>query len=93
MKKLAIFLAVMMIASAALACGVCGDSTRTGCGKTAEECTKSICSNPIKETIDQTPSVKAMQSQSARPLGYTRDVLGNKVATQTDNSGQNYLGR
>ena len=54
---------------------------------------KSVCSNPIGDTIDQTPSIKAMQSQSARDLGYTTDTLGNKVSTQTDNSGQNQLGR
>ncbi len=54
---------------------------------------KSVCSNPIGDTIDQTPSIKAMQSQPACKLGYTRDILGNKVSTQTDNSGQNQLGR
>ena len=54
---------------------------------------KSVCSNPIGDIIEQTPSIKAMQSQSARKRGYTTDTLGNKVSTQTDNSGQNRLGR
>ena len=48
---------------------------------------KSVSANPIGETIDKTPSIKEMQSKPARPLSYTFDVIGNRVPTQTDNSG------
>jgi hypothetical protein len=48
----------------------------------------SKCSNPIGDTIDQTPSIKAMQSQPARALSCVYDTLGNKVPTNTDNSGK-----
>jgi len=48
----------------------------------------SKCSNPIGDTIDKTPSVKAMQSQPARALSCSYDTLGNKVPTCTDNSGK-----
>jgi len=46
------------------------------------------CSNPLRETIDKTPSIKAMQSQPARALSCVYDTLGNKVPTNTDNSGK-----
>lgn len=78
MKKIAVFAVIAMMALATAA--FAGEQ-------------KSACSNPIGDIIDQTPSIKAMQSKSARGLGYTTDTLGNKVSTQTDNSGQNQLGR
>jgi len=46
------------------------------------------CSNPIGDTIDQTPSIKEMQSKPAKALSYVYDTLGNKVPTYTDNSGK-----
>jgi len=49
---------------------------------------KSCCSNPIKETIDKTASIKNMQSKPAAHLSYTHDILGKKIPTQTDNSGK-----
>jgi hypothetical protein len=85
MKKVAVFavIAFMVFATAAFAGGA-------GCGGTEK---KSCCSNPIGDTIDQTPSIKAMQSKPACGRSWKTDVLGNKVADQTDNSGQNCLGR
>lgn len=62
-----------------------------GCGKaaTGSATMKSTCSsNPIGDTIDNTPSIKEMQSKPSRGLSYTTDVLGNKIPTQTDNSGK-----
>jgi len=87
MKKVAIFAVIALTALALTAtvyanCGTCGGGEK-----------KSVCSNPIGDTIERTPSIKAMQSKSARGLEYTTDTLGNKVSTQTDNSGQNQLGR
>jgi len=78
MKKVAVFAVIALMALATAA--FAGDH-------------KSVCSNPVGDTIDQTPSIKAMQSQSARGMEYRTDTLGNKVPTQTDNSGQNQLGR
>ena len=78
MKKVAVFVVIALMAVTSVA--FAGES-------------KSVCSNPIGDTIDQTPSIKAMQSKPAEGRGYVRDVLGNKVADQTDNSGQNFLGR
>ena len=49
---------------------------------------KSVCANPIGETIEKTPSIKAMQSKPARALSSVFDTLGNKVPTNTDNSGK-----
>jgi len=44
--------------------------------------------------INDTPSIKEMQSKPCPKVCYaTIDPLGNKTATQTDNSGKNYLGR
>jgi hypothetical protein len=51
------------------------------------------CDNPVKDTIDQTASIKAMQSKPYNDRGYVRNLLGNKVATCTDNSGKTQLGR
>ena len=87
MKKVAIFAVIALMALALTA------DVYANCGKCAAGEKKSVCSNPIGDTIDQTPSIKAMQSQSARGLEYKTDTLGNKVSTQTDNSGQNQLGR
>lgn len=79
MKKVALFvvIALMAFSATALAAG--------------EQ--KSTCDNPIGDTIDKTASIKEMQSKPYGGMSYTRDVLGNKVATRTDNSGQNCLGR
>jgi len=87
MKKVAVFAVIALMALALTAtvyanCGSCGGAEK-----------KSACSNPIGDIIDKTPSIKEMQSKSARGLEYKTDVLGNKVSTQTDNSGQNQLGR
>jgi len=60
----------------------------TGSVKAADMAKSTKAPNPIKDTIDQTPSIKEMQSQPARDLAYTMDILGNKIPTQTDNSGQ-----
>jgi len=48
---------------------------------------KSCCPNPIKDTIDQTASIKNMQSKPAEGLSYTHNILGKKIPTQTDNCG------
>ncbi len=87
MKKVAVFAVIALTALALTAtvyanCGTCGGGEK-----------KSVCSNPIGDTIDQTPSIKAMQSQPYGGMSHSRDVLGNKVSTRTDNSGQNCLGR
>lgn len=87
MKKVAVFIVIALMALALTStvyanCGSCGGGEK-----------KSVCSNPIGDTIDRTPSIKAMQSQPARGLEHKTDTLGNKVSTQTDNSGQNQLGR
>lgn len=50
--------------------------------------TKSVSSNPIKETIEKTPSINEMRAYPARPLSYTVDAIGRRVPTQTDNSGR-----
>ena len=49
---------------------------------------KGVCSNPIGDTIAETPSINEMRSKPARELSYVSAVLGNKVPTQTDNSGK-----
>ncbi|MCX5680505.1 MAG: hypothetical protein NTZ95_07705 [Candidatus Omnitrophica bacterium] len=87
MKKVAVFVVIILMAFT-LTVDVYAD-----CGSCGVGAKKSVCSNPTGDTIDRTPSIKAMQSQSARGLGHTTDSLGNKVSTQTDNSGQNQLGR
>ena len=87
MKKIGIFAVIALMALVSTAASY-ADSGKCAAGEK-----KSVCCNPLGDTLNKTPSIKAMQCQKARPLGYTRDVLGNKVATQTDNSGHNYLGR
>ena len=87
MKKVAIFVVIALMALALTATvyanyGNCGGAEK-----------KSVCSNPIGDTIDRTPSIKAMQSQPYGGMSHSRDALGNKVSTRTDNSGQNCLGR
>lgn len=46
------------------------------------------CSNPVREIIDETASIKEMQSQPARAISYVYDVLGNKIPTQTEKAGK-----
>ena len=78
MKKIAIFAVIVMMAL----------TTTAFAGEK-----KSCCSNPIKDTIDRTPSIKAMQCKPCGGIFHSRDALGNKVSSGTDNSGQNCLGR
>lgn len=79
MKKTAgIFVAVFVLIGFVL--------MAAGYAQTAED--KGKCSNPIKETIDKTASIKEMQSQPAPALTYKHDVLGNRLPDQTDNSGK-----
>ena len=87
MRKIAIFVVIVLMALT-LTAAVYAD-----CGKCAAGEKKSVCSNPISDIINKTPSIKAMQGKPAGPLTYTRDILGNKVASRTDNSGHNYLGK
>ena len=87
MKKVAVFAVIALMVLGLTASVYAGGGNCGGAEK------KSVCSNPIGDTIDKTPSIKAMQSQPYSGMSHTRDVLGNKVSTRTDNSGQNCLGR
>ena len=49
---------------------------------------KGVCSNPVKETIEKTASIKEMQSKPAPKPSSKFDVLGNRLPAQTDNSGK-----
>ena len=56
--------------------------------KGAQKSPMSATTNPIKDIIDETASIKEMQSKPAPALSYKFDVLGNKIPTQTDNCGK-----
>lgn len=58
----------------------------------ATDGTSTLSSNPIKETIEKTDSINAMRSQPAPCNTYVLDAMGNKVPTQTENSGKQCLG-
>ena len=48
---------------------------------------------PSDKNINDTPSIKEMQSKKAPDLALKADILGNRVPTQTDNSGKIKLGQ
>jgi hypothetical protein len=77
-----VLLSFVLMAIPAFAGGEACSKPATGSAES-----KKVCSNPIGDTIDSTPSIKEMQSKPARPLSYTVDAIGNRVPTQTDNSG------
>jgi len=108
MKKLLTVFSFVTIAAMILACGVyakgmeCKQDSR---GIAVPTCTMAACGNcengkickmaaqPSGAHINDTPSIKEMQSKPCPKMCYKTDSLGSKVASQTDNSGKNYLGR
>jgi len=71
---------IVAFVAAGLACMV------TGYSQAAEK--KISKCNALKEIIDNTASIKEMQSKPAPAPSYKLDALGNKVPNQTDNSGK-----
>lgn len=45
-----------------------------------------------KNILRDTPSINEMSTKKAVNRGYITDPLGNKIPTETDNSGKNFVG-
>ncbi len=109
MKKLLIILSILTVAMAMVAGTVFAKgmeckmdargisvptSTMADCCNSSSGKTCKMAAKASSAHVNDTPSIKEMQSKPCPKVCYTTiDPLGNKTATQTDNSGKNYLGR
>ena len=108
MKKLAVLISIIVVAGLIAASGVFAKGMGCACdarGVCVPTCTMAksgncdsakACKMPASVSganINDTPSIKEMQSKACPAMCYKTDSLGNRVASRTDNSGKNYLGR
>ena len=84
MKKTAYYIMISLVAVSVILTSI----PAMAAGKGAQKSDMSATTNPIKDIIDETASIKEMQSKPAPALSYKFDVLGNKIPTQTDNCGK-----
>ena len=78
-------IALILVSFALMTVPVIAGGEGCSSGKAEMKC---VSANPIQETIDKTPSIKEMQSKPAKGQSYVFDVLGNRLPTQTENSGK-----